>query len=190
MKKVIYLGVLMALTVFVTGAFAQEKMKSDSKMSGKKSADSSFMMMAATGGMNEISLSNQALTKSSNDDVKSFAQKMVVDHTKAGDELKQVAMSKNVTLPNEPDAKHKKAAAKMSSMSGAAFDKDYIKTMVKDHEKTVAMFQKEINSGKDADAKAFAQKTLPTIQEHLEMARGLMSKMMGGKMSNSMKSSE
>ncbi len=184
MKKVMYLGLIVAFAALTSTVFAQDMMKPDNKMSSKNSADSKFMMMAATGGQNEISLSEQALSKSSNEDVKKYAQTMIDDHTKAGDELKEVTMSKNVTLPTEPDAKHKAAAAKMSAMSGDAFDKEYIKMMVKDHEKTVAMFQKEINSGKDADAKAFAEKTLPVIQGHLEMARS----MMNGKMKDSMKS--
>ncbi len=188
MKKIMYLGLILTFAAFASTSFAQDAMKSNNKMSGKNSADSKFMMMAATGGKNEISLSEQVLSKSSNEDIKKYAQTMIDDHTKAGDELKEVAMSKNVILPTEPDAKHKAAAAKMSLMSGDTLDKEYIKMMVKDHEKTVAMFQKEINSGKGADAKAFAEKTLPAIQGHLEMARSMMNGMTNGKMKDGMKS--
>lgn len=184
MKKMIYLSAMLVLTIFVSGAFAQDTMKSDEKMTSGKNADSKFMVMAAMSDMNEISASNQALSKSSNEDVKKFAQMMVDDHTKASDELKPIAMSKNVALPTEPDAKHKSAMEKMSAKSGAEFDKEYVKTMVKDHEKAVAMFQKETTDGKDAEAKAFAAKTLPTLQGHLEMARTMMSKMSGEKMSD------
>ncbi len=189
MKKMIYLGAILVLTMSVSNGFAQDTMKSDSKMqmSGKANADGKFMMMAAMSGMNEIGLSNQALSKSSNDDVKQFAQTMIDDHTKAGDELKSLAMTKNVALPTDADAKHKAAMEKMSSMSGNAFDMAYTKMMVSDHEKTVAMFQKETDSGKDADAKAFAAKTLPTLQSHLEMARSMMTKMSGN---SKMKSSK
>jgi len=152
--------------------------------SGKKNSDSKFMMMAAMSDMNEISASNAALSKSSNEEVKKFAQMMVDDHTKASEELKPIAMSKNVMLPTDTDAKHKAAMEKMSAMSGDGFDKEYIKMMVKDHEKAVSMFQKEADSGKDAEAKAFAAKTLPTLQGHLDMARSMMTKMSGGKMSD------
>ena len=191
MKKIILYGALLSLTLFVTSGLAQDDtmnsgsktMKSDSK---KSNADSKFMMMAATSGMNEIGLSNQALTKSSNDDVKQFAQKMIDDHTAAGDELKTLAADKNVALPSEMDAKHKAEMQKMSAATGNAFDMQYIKTMVADHEQAVAMFQKEADNGKDADAKAFAAKTLPTLKEHLEMAKSLMSKMSGGKMDKKM----
>lgn len=196
MKRMVYLGVILALTAFVSSGSAQDTMnsnsktKSDDKMTSSKNADSKFMMMAATSDMNEITLSNQAISKSSNDDVKKFAQMMVDDHTKSSSELKPIAASKNVTLPADADAKHKAAAEKMSSMTGDSFDMAFVKTMVKDHEKAVAMFQKESTDGKDADAKAFAAKTLPVIQSHLDMARSMMTKMSGSdkKTDSSMKS--
>lgn len=190
MKKMIYFGVILALTMCVSNGFAQDTMKSDTKTgtSGKKNSDSKFMMMAATSDMNEISLSNQALSKSSNEEVKKFAQMMVDNHTKSTEELKPIAMSKNVTLPSDADAKHKAAAEKMSSASGSEFDTAYVKIMVKDHEKAVAMFQKEADSGKDAEAKAFAAKTLPALQGHLDMARKMSSMTGDKKMSKTMKS--
>jgi putative membrane protein len=160
--------------------------KDSMKMSGKMAADSKFMMMAAMSDMNEIGLSNMALQKSSNEDVKKLAQMMVDDHTKASEELKSLAMSKNVTLPTDADAKHKMMMDKMNSMSGMDFDMMYVKAMVKDHEKAVKMFQKESMSGKDADAKAFAAKTLPTLQGHLTMAQSMSGKMKGGMKSGKM----
>jgi putative membrane protein len=191
MKKIFYFGAMLLLTIFVSVSFGQDTMKSDGKTqtSNSKNSDSKFMMMAATSGMNEISLSNQALSKSSNDDVKKLAQMMIDDHTKANDELKSLAATKNVTLPTEADSKHKSAMEKMSSISGEAFDKAYVKMMVSDHEKAVSMFQKESTNGKDAEAKAFAASKLPALQSHLEMARGTMSKLNGNKMAdNKMKS--
>lgn len=188
MKKTIYFSAMLALTIFVSGAFAQDTMKSDGKMKMSKDSDSKFMMMLATGGMNEIGLSRTALSKSSNDDVKQFAQKMVDDHTAAGDELKTLASSKSVTLPMEMDAKHKATNEKLSTLSGGAFDMEYMKAMVKDHEKTVSLLQKEAASGKDAEAKAFAAKLLPTVQGHLDMAKSMMTKMSSMKSDKTMKS--
>ena len=181
MKGVIFFGLVLALTVFVPGGYAQGTMNSSdnkTQMSGKKSPDSKFMMMAATSDMNEIGLSNQALSKSTNEDVKKLAQMMVDDHTKSSEELKPIAMSKNVMLPTAMDSKHKSAMEKMSGMSGSQFDMAYVKMMIKDHEKAVSMFQKEANNGKDAEAKAFAAKTLPVLQMHLDMSRTTMSNMM------------
>ncbi len=191
MKKTILFGAILTLTMFVVSGFAQDStMNPGGKMksSDKKNADSQFMMMAATSGMNEIGLSQTALSKSSNDDVKQFAQKMIDDHTTAGDELKSVAADKNVTLPAAMDAKHQTENDKLSALSGDALDREYAKTMVKDHEQAVATFKKEADSGKDAEAKAFAAKTLPTLQSHLDMARNLMNKMSGGKMDKKMNS--
>jgi putative membrane protein len=188
MKKVIYLSAVLALAAFgASNAAAQlqdgSTMNSSDKMqmSGKKNPDAKFMMMAAMGGMNEIGLSQTALSKSSNDEVKRFAQMMIDDHSKAGDELKTVAQSKNVMLTMEMDEKHKAMNQKMMTLTGSKFDMEYVKAMVKDHEKTVAMFQKEASGGKDADAKAFAAKNLPVIQAHLDMARKMMTSMSGGK---------
>ncbi len=182
MKKMIYLGVILSLMMCVSNGFAQNTTNSDSntQTSNKKNSDSKFMMMAATSDMNEIGLSNQALSKSTNDEVKKLAQMMIDDHTKSSEELKPIAASKGVTLPSEMDSKHKSAMEKMSSMSGMEFDMAYVKMMVKDHEKAVALHQKEADSGKDAEAKAFAAKTLPVVQMHLDMSRNMMTKMSGG----------
>jgi putative membrane protein len=182
MKKMVYLSVLLVLTMCVSNGFAQNTTNSNSKTqtSGEKNSDSKYMMMAATSDMNEIGLSQQALSKSTNEDVKKLAQMMIDDHTKSSEELKPVAASKGVVLPTEMDSKHKSAMEKMSSMSGMEFDMAYVKMMVKDHEKAVALHQKEASSGKDAEAKAFAAKTLPVVQMHLDMSRKLMSSMNTG----------
>lgn len=195
LKKMFCLG---AVTLaFSMSAFAQDttantsdamKTQDAMKMSGKKNPDSKFMMTLATGGMNEITLSQTAVSKSTNEEVKSYAQKMIDDHTMAGDELKALAASKNVTLPMEADAKHMAMKTKLEAMSGDKFDMEYLKAMVKDHEKTVALLQKESTGGKDAEAKAFAAKLLPTVQGHLDMARTMMTSMSGKKMMTSEKS--
>ena len=183
MKKIFYMSAMLIVTMCAANGFAQNTMDSGNKMkmNGSKNADSKFMMTLATGGMNEIGLSNTALTKSSSDDVKEFAQKMVDDHTQAGDELKTLAESKSVTLPSAMDAKHQAENTKLQALSGSAFDMEYLKTMVKDHEMTVALLKKEAAAGKDAEAKALAQKLLPTVQGHLDMAQAMMSKMSSGK---------
>lgn len=178
-----YFGLMLILTVCVSNGFAQDTTNTETTetKTAKKNPDSKFMTTAATGGMNEIALSNAALTKSSNEEVKQFAQKLIDDHTAAGDELKTIAAAKSVTLPTEIDGKHKAAAEKLEGLSGAEFDMEYIKWMVKDHEKAVSAFQKEADKGKDPEAKAFAAKTLPTLQGHLDMAKSMRAKMSGTK---------
>lgn len=145
------------------------------------SMDKKFMMEAAMGGKAEVAMAKLALERSSSDSVKQYAQQMIDDHTKAGDELAQVASMKGISLPMEPDAKHKEMLAKMQQLSGAAFDAMYVKMAgVKDHEKMEKLFMGESSKGKDTDAKGFAAKTLPTVQSHLRMAREITTSMMTG----------
>jgi putative membrane protein len=151
------------------------------------SMDKKFMMEAAMGGKAEVAMAQLALERASSDSVKQYAQKMIDDHTKAGEELMQVSSMKGITLPMEPDAKHKALLVKMQGVSGAEFDSMYIKMAgVQDHQKMEKLFMTEGSKGKDVDAKAFAAKTLPTVQEHLRMAREMTTSMMSGKKGTSM----
>ena len=181
-------GMLSMMSVW---GLARQENNTTSNMNGQKgsmsqtmmlsSMDKKFMMEAGAGGMAEVELAKLALDKSSSDDVKKFAQQMIDDHTKAGEELMQVASQKNVTLPTGPDPKHAALMAKLRAMSGAEFDKMYIKEAgVNDHAKMEKLFQKESTGGKDADARSFAAKTLPTVQMHLKMARDISTQMMTG----------
>lgn len=141
------------------------------------SADKEFMNKAAQGGMAEVQLGQMAASKAQSADVKSFGQKMVEDHSNANSELKSVATKKGITLPTEVSAKQKEDMDKLSKLSGAAFDKEYVKMMVEDHETDVAEFQKQSDSGTDSDVKSFAGKTLPTLKSHLETIKGINAKM-------------
>ncbi|MEO8372500.1 MAG: DUF4142 domain-containing protein, partial [Candidatus Solibacter sp.] len=134
------------------------------------SADNAWVMKVAQGSMLEVELGKLASTQASSDAVKQFGQRMVTDHSRANDELSEIATRKGITLPTSLDAKHQAMKDKFSKMNGAAFDKAYMEDMVKDHRTDVAEFRKESTSGRDADIKAFAAKTLPNLEEHLSMA--------------------
>jgi len=138
-----------------------------------KSADHAFVTEAAMGGMAEVDLGKLASEKASNAQVKEYGQRMVADHGKAGDELKALAASKQITLPASIDAKHKTTRDKFERLSGAEFDRAYVSDMLADHKKDVAAFVEESMSGKDSDVKAWAAKTLPTLREHLRMIEEL-----------------
>jgi putative membrane protein len=140
-----------------------------------KPAERKFVMDAAEGGMAEVELGKLAKDKGSSEGVKQFGQRMVDDHGKANDELKKIASSKSITLPDAPAAKHKATMDRLSKLSGADFDRAYIKEMVKDHEQDVKEFQHESQSGSDSDIKEFAAKTLPTLQDHLKQIKELES---------------
>ena len=136
-----------------------------------------FLTDAASGGMTEVELGKIASTKAQNAEVKKFAEMMVTDHSKAGDELKALAAKKNITLPTTPIAKHQSLIQKLQGLTGAEFDKAYVEDMLEDHEKDVAEFEKQSESNPDADVKAFAAKTLPTLKKHLEAIKAIQAKM-------------
>jgi putative membrane protein len=135
--------------------------------------DAAFMKDAAADGMAEVELGKLAESKATRADVKAFAQMMVNDHSKANDELKGLADQKKVDLPDDPKPEHKATRDRLEKMSGDAFDRAYLDHMVKDHEKAVNLFSRESKSGHDADVKAWAGKTLPTLQAHLAQVRSL-----------------
>lgn len=140
-------------------------------------ADSEFMAKAAQGGMAEVSLGQMASSKATDPGVKAFGDRMVTDHSKLGDELKQLATTKGVTLPTDLDDESKKTSDKLSKLTGKAFDKAYIDDMVTDHEKDVKEFEKQSKGAKDADLKTWVTNSLPTLQDHLKMAKETKSKL-------------
>ena len=153
------------------------------------SPDMAFAREAAIGGMAEVELGNLAKQKASSSDVKQFGDRMVTDHGKGGEELKQWAQSKNITLPAELDAKHKALRDRLAKLPTDAFDRQYMNEMVMDHQHDVMAFKREASSGKDADLKAWAAKTLPTLEEHLKMAKDAAMKV-GASTGGAKKSSE
>ena len=144
------------------------------KLSGQ---DKSFLKDAAEGGNAEVSASQVALDKSTNADVKTFAQMMVDDHGKAGTELKGLADQKGVKVSDTPTITKKTEIKMLSERKGSSFDQHYADSIgVKAHQDTIKLFQKEVDKGSDADVKAWASKTLPTLQHHLEAAQALKAK--------------
>jgi putative membrane protein len=139
--------------------------------SGKVLSDQTFVAKAARGGMAEVELGRLALSRGSSDSVKKFGQRMVDDHGKANDELKSLAQTKNITLPADMSAKEKALRDRLSKLKGDAFDRAYMQAMLADHRKDVNEFRMESQSGKDAEIKTWAGKTLPTLEDHLKMAQ-------------------
>jgi len=144
------------------------------------SKDYKFVVEATQGGMAEVQMGELAKQKATNPQVKSFGEKMVTDHNKANDELKQIVSRKGATLPTE--LPRKENSHYESLQKSTDFDKDYVQHMVKDHKKDVKDFQDAAESLNDPDLKAFAQKTLPTLQEHLRTIEGLEPQVTGKKL--------
>lgn len=136
------------------------------------SRDRKFMEDAALAGHAQVEAAKLALSKSTTDAVKKFAQHMIDEHSKANEELKQIAAQKGVKLPTGPDATHRRLLSDMRAFSGAGFDRRYMaEAGVKDHLAAQRLFQNAEENAADADLKAFAIKTLPAIKKHLEMAK-------------------
>jgi putative membrane protein len=133
--------------------------------------DRKFIEKAAKDGMAEVELAKLAQQHATSDQVKQFAKRMEDDHTKANDELKKLADSKGLVLPTELDRSERREMDKLAKKGGADFDKDYMKHMVSDHKSDVKEFQSEAKSAKDADLKNFAASTLPTLEQHLDLAK-------------------
>ena len=159
--------------VVSTGAFAQASAPA-AKLSHQ---DTSFLKDAAEAGNAEVEGSKLALSQAASADVKSFAQTMVDDHGKAGAELQALADQKGVKVSAKPSMLKQGELKLLSKRKDASFDQHYADSIgVKAHEDAVKLFQKEADKGTDADVKAWAAKTLPTLQHHLDMAKELKTK--------------
>jgi putative membrane protein len=139
-------------------------------------ADRQFVKKAAQGGMAEVELGQLATEKAASPDVKQFGQRMVDDHTKANDQLKQVASDEGVTVPDKLDAKDAATKARLEKLSGKAFDRAYMHDMVLDHTKDVSDFRMESKNATDPAVKNFAKETLPTLESHLKEAKSIAPK--------------
>jgi putative membrane protein len=138
------------------------------------SYDKTFIMKAADSGATEISASKAVSGKTATPAVKSFADTMVTDHTKVADELKQLASTKGVTVSDAPSSAHQAEIGKMNGLNGKDLDKSYAKNIgVSAHKDAVKLFADASKKANDPDIKAFAAKTLPALQHHLEMANDL-----------------
>jgi putative membrane protein len=170
MTRLLSLGFLAALL-----ALPFARATADDKGTLSK-GDRDFVNEAATGGMLEVKLGQLAMDNSSNADVKKFGERMVADHSKANKELKEIADKKGVACPRDLEAKQQQELDRMAKMKGADFDREYVQLMVKDHKDDVAAFENQAKNGQDKDLKEFANKTLPTIREHLGLIQTIAGK--------------
>jgi putative membrane protein len=153
----------------------QNNPAADSPMNGMNAPgqpsvmDKMFVKKALQGGMAEVQLGQLTLQKSNNDQVKQFAQRMIDDHTKLGEQMKPVAQQLGVSGPNGISKKDKATMAKLQALSGPAYDEAYIKDMIKDHKQDLSDFQTEASSGQDPTAKDAANQGSKVIAQHLQM---------------------
>jgi len=186
-RKLIYTASIAALAFgFSQGGLAQSTATSPSTSTTKPAAtqstgsthaanlshgDRKFIEEAAQGGMAEVEFGKLAQQKAASDQVKQFGKRMVDDHQKANEQLKKLASNKGVNLPAEMTSSERRELDKLQKKSGADFDREYMKEMVSDHKKDVKDFESAAKKADDADIKNFASTTLPTLQQHLELAQ-------------------
>ena len=162
------LGFAAALCVSAQDLFATDAKEGEAEATA---SDKAFIKKAAIGGMTEVSLGKLAGEKGESKEVKDFGEKMVKDHTKIADNLKEVAGKLGVTLPEKVDATHQAKIDKMEKESGTGFDSAYVNAMVMAHEKDIAAFEEAGKETKNADLKKFIDDSLPTMKEHLDMIK-------------------
>ena len=170
MKKNLVSVFTLAFMLVVAVTFAH------SADTGLSSKDKKFIKEAASDGIFEVLLGQIAQERGESQGVKDFGSLMVTDHGKSNAELNQIAKKNNMTVSDQLDAKDKKTIDRLLKLTGADFDSEYIKAMVKDHKKDSAAFKKAIRELKDPDLKNFALKTEQVIDGHLKQAEYLASK--------------
>jgi putative membrane protein len=142
----------------------------------KRSSDAGFIEQVAQDGKAEVDLAQLAQQKAQSSDVKALAQRLATDHTKSNQQLMQIAQKEGVQPPTSASKDGSKARSELEKLNGQAFDQAFVKEVVQDHQKDIQFFQRQQNSLQDPQLKSFAQQTLPVLQEHLQMAQQLASR--------------
>jgi len=185
MKKIAF-NLLLAASLFATAACDNNKTNdsteqaeemNEDKLSNSVEDDAEFAVEAANGGMMGVKMGELAQMNGSSADVKEFGKLMVDDHGQANEELKSLAAQKNIMLPTTLGNDMQQKYDEMAKKTGKEFDKEYVDMMVKDHKKDIDAFKEEANEGKDADMKAFAAKTLPTLEMHMQRIQAIQGSM-------------
>ncbi len=163
MRPILFAVVALAFAGAAQAATTQTLDKNDRK----------FLDEAATGNLAEVQMGALAQQRASSPDIKQFGERMITDHTKVNDQVKSLAQQKGVTLPTQVTSDEQKEIEKLTGLTGPAFDKEYINRMVKMHEKDVSNFKSRSTKAKDPDVKNLANQVLPTLQQHLDLAKSL-----------------
>ncbi len=167
MRNWVRLGGTAVVLAFALSASAQDKKDEDKK----PFSDEEFVKTAASAGLHESKLGEVGQLKGVNPQVKDFSRRMVIDHAAIANALREAAREANVTVPDKMLPKHEKDVEKFTNYKGDNFDADFMKHMVEDHEKAVDLFTQASKECKNAALKTYAERTLPILKAHLEMAK-------------------
>jgi putative membrane protein len=172
-QSMVALVAALGLMTLAWPAAAQQNSTPGTKL---QRSDRNFIVKAAEGGQAEVELGRLAESKGSSNAVKQFGQRMVEDHGNANKELMELASNKGVQLKDKPP-KPDRLMQKLAKLQGPEFDREYVKAMVKDHKQDVAEFRRMHSGAVDPNLKAWVDKTLPTLEEHLQMIEGIQAQM-------------
>jgi putative membrane protein len=181
LSKLTSIGVISAVAAFAGSARPlhaadNDTGKTKTEERGQFSAkDYKFVREAAEGGLLEVKLGELAKQKGTSQSVQQFGDRMVTDHTKANNDLKQIVSQKGAMLPDQLSRKEEHELMHFQKLSGKDFDKNYAEHMVKDHNKDIKEFQDAAKNAQDPELKAFAQKTLPVLEQHMQQAQQIES---------------
>ncbi len=166
MRKWVRIGGAALMVAFVVTAAGANNRRDE-----KPLTDAEFVKKAAGGGLAEVEMGKLAVDRAADPDVKKFGERMVTDHTKANEQLAEIAKELRIPVPDRPGPEEQKHIDMLREHKGADFDRVYMMHMVKDHEEDVALFTRAAKECKNEKLKEFAEKTLPTLKDHLEMAK-------------------
>jgi len=176
LAKVLYVAGVTTFCTFLGcwAVLAHQENTPSQKQSARRGtgySDETFIRNAAEGNMAEVKLGQLAEEKAEAPEVKNLAKRIVEDHTRAQEELKQTAQQQGINFPT--DISHKDALTydRLAKLSGAQFDREYSLEMVRDHQKDISEFKRAETSVKNPASKEYALKELPTLQQHLELAQ-------------------
>ncbi|RJR38362.1 MAG: DUF4142 domain-containing protein [Desulfobacteraceae bacterium] len=165
------------LILLLLGACSQKAGRATPE--GLNGEETFFMQEASVLGVASVKLGQIALQRSSTEEVKQFAQTVIDDYVVAGQQIRNIAEKKEIILHTEPDEEDESTADRLSRMKGSAFDRQYISIVLRDHQKGVDRFKVQAIQGRDSELKAFAERNLPVLQQHLDHAKALHGKLGG-----------
>jgi putative membrane protein len=191
LAKVLYVAGVTTFCTFL-GCWAvlahQENTPQTQKQSTHRASagntDELFLRNAAEGNIAEVKLGKLAEEKGQSEEVKKFGKRMVEDHGKAEEELKQIGSRERINLPTDWSRKHAETYDRLAKLSGPAFDKAYARDMVQDHEQDINEYKRATSTAKNSSLKQYAQETLPTLESHLQEAKQMQAQVLregGGK---------
>jgi putative membrane protein len=175
MKKLVLAPTIIAGGVIaITAAFgmtlhAQDNASSASSASQKP--DTSFITNAAMANLAEVELGKLGAQKAQNEDLKKLSEHIQKDHSAANEKLQPIAQKQGITLPETLDRRHEQAKTKLQDLSGPEFDKAFATVLLRDHARSIALFQREAQMGQDPEIKDYAKSTLPTLKQHMKSAQ-------------------